>query len=228
MNRGFGPYSFMEYQMNDTDAWDRYPRHRKWFNKLYLAQLLGYNSGPSGTAPKQDGWYIVRPIYNLSGMSIGAEKKFINAGDLKQTPPGYFWCEWFDGEHYSVTYDFMHGEIATWNPISGWCGYKDGLKFTKWIRTDVYPNVPRALNELSDVGRINVEFIGNNVIEVHLRDTPDPDYDELIPIWQNDPQTLVDKYIRMGYSYINSYDDADGFLTPPRIGFMVKNNGNTY
>ena len=33
---------------------------------------------------------------------------------------------------------------------------------------------------------------------------------------------LIDKYTGMGYTYINSYDDADGFLDTPRLGFMVK------
>lgn len=211
--------------MDDSEVWETYPKYRKWFNKLYLAQILRYESGPCGTAPKQDGWYIVRPIYNLSGMSIGAEKKYIKAGDLTQVPPGYFWCEWFEGNHYSVTYEFLHDKVGTWIPLSGWHGHKEGFRFTKWERCDIFPKVPRQLNKLSEIKRINVEFIGDKVIEVHLRDTPDPDYDELIPIWETDSHLVVDKFTQMGYSYIDSYDNADGFLSPARIGFMVRNKG---
>ena len=53
----------------------------------------------------------------------------------------------------------------------------------------------------SAIDIINVEMIGNKVIEVHFRDTPDPDYDELIPVW-NDDQQVVDIYGKLGYTYI--------------------------
>lgn len=36
-------------------------------------------------------------------------------------------------------------------------------------------------------------------------------------------EKLVDKYQKMDYSYIISYDNADGFLKPARLGFVVKN-----
>jgi hypothetical protein len=212
--------------MNDCDVWQNYPNYRKWFNKLYVAQLLRYHSGPCGVAPERDGWYIVRPIYNLSGMSLGAEKKFIKSNDISQVPPGYFWCEWFDGTHYSATYTFEHETNPYWKMKSCWIGEKEGLTFTKWKRSESAPIVPRELNPLSSF-LINVEFIGDKVVEVHLRDTPDPDYDEMIPIWEDDPVSLVDSYEKMGYNFISSYDNADSFLKPARLGFMVKNNGNT-
>jgi len=73
----------------------------------------------------------------------------------------------------------------------------------------------------SNVSTLNIEFVGGRIIEVHLRDTPDPKYEELIPIWE-DNKILVDKYEKLGYTYIESHDDADGFLDVPRIGFMIK------
>jgi len=75
------------------------------------------------------------------------------------------------------------------------------------------------MDALLDVDIINVEFKGDKIIEVHLRGTPDPDYDEIIPVWGD---TDVDHYTQEGYQYIDSYDDADGFLLKPRMGFMVK------
>jgi hypothetical protein len=68
---------------------------------------------------------------------------------------------------------------------------------------------------------INVEFIDEKPIEVHLRTSPDPNYGELIPIWSGE-EHLIDKYTKMGYSYIESHDHANGFLKQPRLGFMVK------
>ena len=83
--------------------------------------------------------------------------------------------------------------------------------------------LPPIFNLLSDIGIINVEFIGDKIIEVHLRDTPDPDYDELIPIWSDDEKS-IDFYVKSGYSILYQHDNGDGFLDTPRIGFAVKNH----
>lgn len=207
--------------MLDNQAYVKYPRHRKWFNKLWLSEKLNYECGPCGVSPKKSDFYIIRPIYNLIGMSLGARKIWIEKDDYKKTPAGYFWCEWFDGSQYSVTYE----HDVCWKPISCWKGYrniKNLTRFEKWEKVDYYPELPIFFNELSDVGRINVEFIDNNIIEVHLRTSPDPEYNEIIPIWK-DSEKELDNYLKLGYSWINSFDDADGFLDNPRIGFAVKN-----
>lgn len=210
--------------MDDVEAYNRYPLLRRWYNKLWLSEELGYNCGPSGIAPKISGWYIVRPIMNLHGMGLGAKKVWIDADDRSKVPLGYFWCEWFDGRQYSVTYEWN----GYWKPISCWEGVKsetDLYRFSKWTRKDFYPEIGSFYDEIADcnVDKINVEFIEKNPIEVHLRTSPDPDYDELIPVWQND-NYLVDNLKEKGYSYITSYDDAGGFLENPRLGFLVKNN----
>ena len=59
--------------MEDCDSYVKYPKHRKWFNKLWLAEMLGYKCGPAGTDIPEDGVYVVRPIYNLGGMGAGAK-----------------------------------------------------------------------------------------------------------------------------------------------------------
>lgn len=208
----------------DEEAWFKYPKYHNWFNKLWLSERLGYNCGPCGTTPTIEGEYIVRPIYNLSGMGVGSKIKYIKPKQYSSIPPGYFWCEVFQGKHLSVTYEFEHDTKPLWKPISSWEGVndKDNLsRFGRWVRTDEFPVLPHFFSELSEVKRINVEFIDENPIEVHLRESPDPDYDEIIPIWKGEEKTL-DKYIKMGYIYIKSFDDADGFLDTPRIGFAVK------
>ena len=63
-----------KYETEDYQTYAKYSHHRKWFNKLWLSETLGYDCGPSGIFPDKSGWYIVRPIMNLSGMSVGAEK----------------------------------------------------------------------------------------------------------------------------------------------------------
>jgi hypothetical protein len=209
--------------MEDSEAYIRYPEHRRWFDKLHLSETLGYDCGPCGVAPSKDGYYIVRPIYNLSGMSIGAKKAWIEKGDVTKVPPGYFWCEWFDGRHFSVSFTHSEG----WKFSSAWEGFKNDAnlsRFTKWVRLGDFSYVlPATFDVLSNIGIINVEFIGEKIIEVHLRDTPDPDYDELIPIWADNEKEL-DFYTKSGYSILYQHDNGDGFLDTPRIGFAVKNH----
>ena len=208
----------------DDQAYLKYKRYRKWFNKLYVSEILGYDCGPSGIAPTKSGKYVVRPIYNLSGMGVGAEVKEIEAGDISKTPPGYFWCEFFEGNQYSVDYEFIHGLVGEWRPLSCYRGVKNETnlsKFTSWHKDDYYPDVPRQFNELSEVRIINIEFIEDKPIEVHLRKSPDPKCEDFVPIWSEDQETL-DFFTELGYTYIESYEDADGFLETPRLGFMIR------
>jgi hypothetical protein len=205
----------------DILAYKRFPNHRRWYNKLWLSEKLGYYCGPAGIPPEKSDTYIVRPIMNLSGMSLNATKQYIDAGDLSKTPPGHFWCEWFDGCQHSVSYKFQDG---FWIPISSYKADRDEenlYRFRKWERSDWATVLPTWFDSLQDVGIINVEFIGDKIIEVHLRDTPDPAYDILIPIWE-DEKEKIDILSKMDYSYIENPDNAEGFLKNPRLGFMVK------
>ena len=211
--------------ITDSDAYEMYPDLRHWFNKLWLSEQLGYNCGPAGIAPKISAGYVVRPIMNLVGMSAGAKILWIHAGDVTVVPPGYFWCEEFEGRQISVDYVWE----GQWVPVSGWEATVDSdnlYKFKRWTRIYDLPLLPGLFFQEPaehNVTRINVEFIGDKVIEVHLRHSPDPEYDHLIPIWQ-DEQKIVEHFKQLGYVYIQSFDDADGFIERPRLGFMAKNN----
>ena len=66
----------------DCDVYVKYPKHRKWFNKLWLSEMLGYKCGPGGTDIPEDGVYVVRPIYNLGGMGAGAKVVQTAVGDM--------------------------------------------------------------------------------------------------------------------------------------------------
>lgn len=212
--------------MDDWRAWAKYPQHRNWFNKLWVADRLKYLCGPSGFPLPKTLTTIVRPVYNLNGMGAGAEVKLLEQGDMKTIPPGYFWIEKFEGRHISATYKFYSGNTAIWKPLSVWEGFRiDGdplYKFNKWekLSLDQAPTVPTELNELFDVKVINVEFIGDKVIEVHLRDTPDPDYDIIIPVWDG---TDIDTDLYKDYEFIKDPDDSEGQLPEKRLGFFVKN-----
>ena len=211
--------------MDDFQAWQSFPYMRQWFNKLYLAETLGYHCGPGGVPPETSGYYCVRPIYNLDGMGVGARKQWIEAGDRTGVEPGYFWCEWFDGDQYSVTYE--PADFYDLQQTSCFKAERDVdrlFRFKRWTRSNEQIAVPFKIEEemvLSGASVINIEFIGDKVIEIHFRDTPDPDYDELIPVW-SDEQQIVDIYGKMGYTYIEAPDNSNGYLQVYRLGFMVK------
>ena len=76
-------------------------------DKLILASKMGYKCGPAGIDVPESGDYIVRPVVNAYGLGIGAEKMFIEQ-TTTHIPPGFFWCEWFEGRHLSV--DYKDGE----------------------------------------------------------------------------------------------------------------------
>lgn len=218
--------------MEDDQVYQKYPHHRKWFNKLYVAELFGYKCGPAGVDIPEDGTYVIRPIYNLSGMGVGAHVKALKAGDDRSVPAGYFWCEYLTGKHYSANYkwqydrDMINGKwLQPWKGSSCWEGINMPInltKFVEWKRSDYIPEVPDELVCLRDVGTINVEFKGNQVIEVHLRPSPDPDYNHIIPVWASDIGKKKEHMEMHGYEFVESYDDADGQLLDARIGFIVK------
>ena len=219
--------------MTDEDVYIKYPRQREWFNKLWIAELMGYDCGPAGVDVPKAGTYVVRPIYNLSGMGIGAEVKQLDKGDLS-TPPGYFWCEYLRGSHYSVNYKWQidHRIGGKWIGINCWEGVNMPInltKFVEWKRSAYIPELPKsfaAVKAFEDLGEdvktINVEFIDDNPIEVHLRHSTDPAYDHIIPVWASDLGVKKEHMKAHGFDFVSSYDNADGHLKDPRIGFLVK------
>ena len=209
--------------MYDCDAYVQYSNHHKWFNKLWLAEQLGYVCGPVGVPVPKAAYYIVRPIYNVSGMGIGAERRWL-VPENDVIIPGHFWCEEFKGIQYTFDLKFNWAGPPFWKVIRGYRCEKYNLQqFFRFIKEPLYDDItlPHFFHDLSEIGIINIEMIGDKIIEVHLRSNPDPEYDELIPVWKD---KSIDKefYFKQGYQWVDSYDDGDGHLKSPRLGFLVR------
>jgi hypothetical protein len=234
----------------DYQAWEQYPEYRWIFNKLELALKLGYKAGPacvpvpntSSTLFKA----IIRPIYNLYGMGINAKVRtfrpmidnefIINHGFIS---PGHFWCEYFEGKHYSIDYKKTNqpkGSIWAWEPFCAIVGEKEEnnlTRFTKWTRIDPPKMLlPSFLNKIVNVDFLNVECIGDKIIEVHLRTGNDVLHKEFIgtiaiPIW-DDEKDKIKVLEKQGYKFKgNHHSDsfkysADGHLSDIRLGYMIK------
>ena len=217
---------------HNHELWDILPQYRWTFNKLELGYKLGYNVGPIPLLPKQTGYYCIRPIYNLIGLGLQARKMYIDIEDkecLFNLHPGEFWTEWWSGTHYSIDYVWRN----KWTPIHAAIGVNNDdnlLKFESWHKVDP-PEVklPIFLNELSDNKILNIEFIDNKIIEIHLRlgnlyadwyDTGDAT--TLVPAWRSKYEQEAEQRKRDGWKFREDLDHEFNYVDEPRLGFWYK------
>lgn len=201
----------------DDKAWLKYPQYHKWFNKLYVAEYFGYDCGPAGVSVSKEGNYVVRPIYNLLGMGVNAAVLYLTPRDTHYIQPGYFWVEYFSGTHYSVDYIKKDGKFQQICNFIGVNRPENLSRFLSWTQCDHQFKLPKVLEDL-DVEHLNVEAIDDNIIEVHLRPGFNHmiQYQELIPVFE------FQEAYKPGYKFIREYDDADGWLTSKRLGYLVR------
>ena len=197
--------------MNDTEedkVWKTINPDYIWvMDKLILSKKLGYKCGPTGIDVPEPGYYIVRPCVNALGLGLGAKKVWLEK-DTTHLPHGYFWCEWFEGRHLSIDYKNKKQVLC----VEGHKQKDTFTKWDKWIKTDDELPFPNILKDLTDIELINCEYIGDKLIEVHLRHNEDfsDNITEFIPVWKGQDTTLK------GYTY-RDYPDVHG-----RIGAFIK------
>jgi len=211
----------MSYQYvddEDVDAWCRYPQYRQWFNKLYVTDLFGYSCGPAGIPVPSPGSYVVRPVYNLAGMGVGAKIVYLTPEDTSLIPPGHFWVERFVGTHYSV--DYVRDEHG-FTQLNCYTGVNDPdylSRFYRWKKSDYQFCLPKEVSNM-DVPRINIEIIGDKIIEIHLRNGFEHlmHCDEMIPVFALDPPKSP-----LGYKFVENAAEGYGWLDNPRLGYWVR------
>lgn len=211
--------------MNDSDAWKKYPNLRWTFNKLELSLRLGYICGPSGIIPPYSDYFCVRPIYNLSGMGTGAKIQYLDNKNIPDMPAGYFWCEKFDGPHISIDYEKQENH---WKPIFSCQGFRSSdnplYRFDRWKKIEhPYYHLPEFIEKINSE-KLNIEFIGNNIIEIHLRHGSDfpENSTEIIPLWSDMDKEKVQSTLTEDWTYIENIDDSDGNLNIKRLGFFYR------
>jgi len=209
--------------MDDWQAWKTYPHHSWIFNKLELSLKLGYECGPSGVPVNKTDEYIIRPIYNLEGMGINARIERIEKDKDHHIDPGQFWCEVFNGDQISIDYIWKKGKLVPIHASKGFNTRENLIEFNRWIIIDP-PEIklPNFIYDFDDVENINIEFIDNNIIEIHLRHGADfPEgASEIIPVWSSNQKELKEKY--NDWLYQENYEDCQGHLKNPRIGFYYR------
>jgi hypothetical protein len=170
--------------MSDSDVWEFVEVDDLWLSdKLILSKKLGYYCGPAGVAPTKNGVYIVRPCVNYRMMSAGLMRLFINEGQ-DVIPNGFFWCEMFEGRHLSFDYHWGEQVLAVE-------GFKENLqRFLYWKKANDKFSLPSFLEPIAKKYEwLNIEVIGDKIIEVHLRfndDFANHEGNIVVPVWRGE------------------------------------------
>ena len=217
--------------MDDYRVWQDNPAFRSLYNKLDLSLRLGYIAGPAGCPVPITGEYVIRPIINLSGMGATAYIQEIKADVDHDVPPGYFWCERFTGEQISVNYSWRKADLYAVSATQGWNSQAELYRFSSWKLLDIIPefaqvdSLPNWIDSTMAAHHINIEFVGGRIIEIHGKhgkDFPDGAV-EIVPVWADTEQDQHMMYNDMkGWGFHASYEDADGTLDNPRLGFYYR------
>lgn len=217
--------SYTLSNLEEWDIWDLYPQHRWTFNKLELALKLGYLAGPCPKPVPITKEYVVRPIYNFSGMGVGACIKTLEKDVVYNSPPSHFWCERFIGDHVSVNYVWDGKQFLEIQTTLAETDFSNLSRFKSWTLIENKKiTLPKWINNLQDVTYLNIEFIDNKPIEIHLRwgiDFPEG-ATKIVPVWGTTEKSVVASLLATGYSYKEDYVDAEKNLVDPRLGFLYK------
>ena len=208
------PYDF------EWSLYHKTPIEDRWiFNKLILAERLGYDCGPVGTLPKGRGLWCVRPIMNVEGMGSGGFYKFdtrlpfqqdIRKDRVANANPGYFWCEWFNGLH---TYTSYFDDVPRFNASAP--GVENPTEGARWDMTEdsalndatVLPSLLQGISKY-----LYVEAIGGKIIEVAPRHSPMSARQTIINEHRIIDSAYTPKSLEFGaYDMVMENDPAGGF-----------------
>lgn len=173
--------------MDDKDYWSTTDPSDLWmFDKLILSRKLGYLCGPAGVAPPQESTYIVRPCVNYRMMSRGACFMQLSPDQHDTVPDGYFWSEVFKGRHFSFDYNYGQQVLA----VEGFRDDPSVLdRFSLWRKVHINFTLPSIIADVAKKYEwLNVEVIGDKIIEAHLRyndDFSNHTSNEIIPVWRD-------------------------------------------
>lgn len=161
-----------DFPIEDVDAWTANPPHRWVYNRLSVSEVCGVPCGPAGVEP---GEYPViwKPVINLWGMGRGAE---IAEGPTPHRS-GFMWQKLLTGRHVSTDVMVTNGGVI-------WHAQALGIaqtprSFSAWfLGVDFYDEWDAVAHFVGAhlagySGPVNVETIGGQIIEVHLRLTQD-------------------------------------------------------
>ena len=163
----------VEIPTEDSDAWTWYPRQRWVYDKIAIALSQGLEAAPHGVTPPRFPVFS-KPTINLRGMGVGSRVLHDEAEYRRHCAPGHMWMPLLDGIHVSSDVAVEHGEPRWWRHAVG-VPAGEGT-FDHWtVHATAYADIEKQCGEwvrknLADyTGMLNLETIGDSIIEVHLR-----------------------------------------------------------
>lgn len=201
---------------DDIIAFQKFKNYNLVYNKLQIAMDQNLKCGIYPIEP--DEFPVVsKPIYNLLGMGVDSIKIKNKKEFLKNSKNGNFWTEFLVGDHLSWDLIIREGIIIYHETFYG--DKKTFGTFNYWEQK--YQEIPKNVRMLVDkyfksyTGNVNMETIGNKVIEVHLRmgDIDLVDYDIIKLSVLNQIEKNDDEIIRQ-MKIINSKKIKNIYLVP--------------
>jgi hypothetical protein len=197
----------------DSDAWQWFPAHRFVYDKLALALAQNLDAAPHGVPPPR---YPVfsKPIVNLRGMGVGSRVLNSPADYLAHYTPGHFWMTLLHGRHVSSDVAVVDGAPRWWRHVTG-VAAGEGT-FDHWIvHAEPHPGIENRCgawiekNLAGYTGMLNLETIGEIIIEAHLRfadqwpDLYGPGWvDAVVNLYERDEWDFPDDDRSEGYSVV--------------------------
>ena len=210
----------------DSDSWNWYPKHRWVYDKVAVALSQGLEGAPHGVEPKQFPVFS-KPITNLKGMGVGSRVLNSAADYVTHYAPGHMWMTLLDGRHVSSDVAVLNGEPRWWRHATGHPG--PAGTFDHWVlHAEHDAKIEQRCGEwiaqhlVGYTGMLNLETIGERIIEVHLRFADQwPDLygkgwvEALVQLYQHGRWDYPDADRRDGYSVVLFGPHGPRYRHPP-------------
>jgi hypothetical protein len=198
---------------DDEHAYNLFPDFRWIYNKLLVCDTQGVAGAPHGVPPPSFPIFS-KPIYNMHGMGVGGRIIGSEEELAANTHAGHMWMALAQGEHVSSDAVVIGGEAQWWRHTIG-KALGDGV-FDYWtVLAEERPAIEEycgawlRTNLKGYSGAVNLETIGGQIIEVHLRFADQwPDLygegwlDAIVELYTRRRWRFADKDRRDGYSVV--------------------------
>lgn len=158
---------------DDGDAYELFPEHRWIYNKLLIAESQGIHCAPHGLVPP--GFPVFsKPIYNMRGMGTGSRVIRSLEQWQRRQAPGHMWMELLEGAHISSDAAVIDGVPQWWRHVFGRPLQRGTFDYwtvstERCLELEAYCGKWLASNLGGYTGMVNLETIGDRIIECHLR-----------------------------------------------------------
>ena len=210
----------------DCDAWLWNPAHRWVYDKIAIARSQGLDAAPHGVDPPQFPVFS-KPITNLRGMGVASRVLHSAREYAENLTAGHMWMTRLSGPHVSSDVAVVSGEPRWWRHVTGTPGVDGTFDYwtvhaapdpaleeycAKWIRTQLK----------GYTGILNVETIGGQMIEAHLRMSDQwPDLygagwiEAVVRLYHEHIWDFADRDRRDGYSVVLFGPHGAAYRHPP-------------